>query len=71
MRPFTEQPARDPFQRAVHDLHHHALADEWARIELQIALDKPADAVDLEIGDGSDVAVKRDDVDDARTFQDR
>src|SRR5262245_32953206 len=40
-------------------------------IELEIGLNEPANAVDLEIRDGRDVAVERHDVDDAGAGQNR
>mgnify|MGYP003693879275 CR=1 FL=1 len=50
---FRIKPADDAAQRAVDDFHHHALADHRARVELQLAADEDADAVELVVAESA------------------
>src|SRR5688572_16743915 len=71
VRSLAHQPPDHPLQRTVRHFHHHPLTDQGTRIELQVALDQPPDAVDLVLGDGNDLAVERHDADHAGAGQDR
>src|SRR6187455_3435209 len=62
VRAFSQQSSDDPLQRSVDHFHHHSFVNERARIELQIALNQPADPFDLEFGDRCDLAVERHDI---------
>ena len=67
----AHQPSRTPFNGPCVTSTIIAFPDQRARIVLQVALDQPADAVDLDApGIGDDLAVERDDGDDAGAFQD-
>src|SRR5688572_5227486 len=69
--PLSDQPPDHPLQRPVRHFDHHPFADERTGIELQFALDQPPDRVNLTFRDGDDVAVERDDVDDAGALEHR
>src|SRR6266849_2713756 len=71
VRTLAHQPPHHSLQRTVGYFNHHAFANQRTRIELEVALHQPADAVDLVLGNRHDVAVERDDVDDPGTFEDR
>ena len=71
MGAFANEPAHDPLQGPVGDLHHHAFMDEGTRIVLKLALNQAADAFDLLLRDRRDLTVEGDDVDDAVALQDR
>src|SRR3954451_18255263 len=71
MRALAHQPAKHALQRTVRHLHHHPLVNQRTGIELEIALHQPADRVDLLLGNRDDIAVERDDVDDAGALEHR
>src|SRR5688500_532639 len=54
----------------MRDLDHHSFTDQRTRIELEFALDEPADALDLVLRNRYDVPVEGHDVDDAAALQD-
>src|SRR5262245_43176971 len=71
MRAFAQQASDDTLERTVNDLDHHPFVNQRTRIELEIGLNQPANAFDLKIGDGRNIAVERHDIDDACAGQDR
>ena len=69
VRPLADQASDNTSQRAVYHLDPRPLADQWARIILQVGLDQMTYAVDLDLGNGCNLTVERDDVDDTRTLK--
>ncbi len=70
VRALAHQTADHALERTAHHLGDHALTNEGARVVLQIALDESTDAVDLVLGNRCNLAVERDDADDAAALED-
>jgi hypothetical protein len=71
VRALADKTPDDAFQRAVLHFDHHPLTNERARIELQIAFEETANAIDFVLGDWRRLSFKRDDIDDAGALQNR
>src|SRR5262245_46593815 len=69
-RVLAHQPPDHSAQRSVDHFDHHAFPDQRTRIELQIAADQDANAVELVCGDRRRLPLERYDIDDAGAFQD-
>src|SRR5262245_29219726 len=65
------QAANHASQRTVHDFDNHPFSNHRTRIVREIALDEPANAVDLPVGDRGGLTLEGNDVDDAGALQDR